>query len=268
MSKPKRKVSNQVDSYDAKPVTDAPIDKSPYVCQRDKPKFTVNLRNNIPFTEKQKAFIALAKHKDTRVIFFSGPAGTSKTLLSVYVGLLLLNDKKISEIVYIRSIIESASKSLGSLPGEAQEKFLPFAQPLIDKLDELLGKGDIDKLLADTRVKPMPINYLRGSSFAGNLIIADEAQNFDKKEMTLLLSRIGKYSKFFVCGDPYQSDINGKSSFQPFFDIFNSEESQNEGIYCVKFDKEDIMRSEILKYIIGVIENNADKLKEIAKPKI
>jgi len=262
MSKTKRNLTTSLNLNDNP--QDKRIDTSPYVAQRDKPKFTVNLRNNIPFTDKQKAFIELAKHKDTKVIFFSGPAGTSKTLLSVYVGLLLLNEKKASEIIYVRSIIESASKSMGSLPGEYNEKFSPFAQPLLDKLDELLCKGDIDKLFADQRVKPMPVNYLRGSSFAGNVVILDEGQNLDFKENLTVLSRIGQYAKFIICGDPLQSDIGSKNGFTPFFEMFDTPESQEKGIYCVKFGKEDIMRSEILKYIVDVVE----KYKEGVKSKI
>lgn len=187
---------------------------------------------------------------------------THNTLLSVYVALLLLNDKKSSEIIYVRSIIESASKSLGSLPGESDEKFSPFAQPLLDKLEELLSKGDINKLFADERIKPMPVNYLRGASFSGNTVILDESQNLTKAEIKTVISRIGRYSKFIICGDPQQSDINGKSGFRPFFDMFNTAESQEQGIYCVEFGKEDIMRSEILKYIVGVIEQYEEKYKE------
>jgi phosphate starvation-inducible PhoH-like protein len=262
--KPKRNRKMVVDNGVVEQLVEesAPVDRSPYVAQRDKPKFTVNLRNNIPFTEKQKAFIELAKDKHTKVIFFSGPAGTSKTILSVYAALLLLNDKKSSEIIYVRSIIESASKSLGSLPGESDEKFSPFAQPLLDKLEELLSKGDINKLLADTRIKPTPVNYLRGASFSGNTVIVDEAQNLTKSELKTVISRIGRYSKFIICGDPLQSDINGKSGFKPFFDMFNTSESQEQGIYCVEFGKEDIMRSEILRYIIGVIEEYEETHKE------
>ena len=50
-------------------------DTSPRVFQREKLNFNLNIRG-LEWTEKQKAFIELATHKDTKVIFLSGPAGT------------------------------------------------------------------------------------------------------------------------------------------------------------------------------------------------
>lgn len=232
-------------------------DNSPRVHQREKINFNLNIRG-LDWTEKQKAFIELATHKDTKVIFLSGPAGVSKTALAVFCALQLINTKKASELVYVRSLVESASQSLGSLPGEMGEKFKPFAMPLIDKLEEFLCMGDIKKLFADERVKPTPVNYLRGASYNANVVIVDEAQNLDfNKELVTVITRIGKFSKFFILGDPMQTDLKHReqSGFKPMFDLFNDEQSQKEGMYCVEFGKEDIMRSELLKFIVEKIEN-------------
>jgi phosphate starvation-inducible PhoH-like protein len=230
-------------------------DTSPRVPQRDKIPYTLGIKG-LEWTEKQKAFIELATHKDTRVIFLSGPAGTSKTALAVYCALALMNLKKASELIYVRSIVESASNTLGSLPGEAHDKFKPFAMPLVDKLEEFLCSGDIKKLFIDERIKPIPVNYLRGASYNANCIIVDEAQNLDTKELITAVTRIGKFSKFFILGDPMQTDLRNReqSGFKPMFDIFNDEESQKQGIFCVQFGKEDIMRSELLKFIVEKLE--------------
>lgn len=231
-------------------------DTSPRVHQREKIDFNLCLRG-LDWTEKQKAFIELATHKDTKVIFLSGPAGTSKSILAVYSALELLNQKRASELIYVRSIVESASTSLGSLPGEMGEKFKPFANVVIDKLEELLPSGDIKKLFADERVKPTPVNYLRGASYNANVVVVDEAQNFSMQELVTSITRIGKFTKYFILGDPMQTDLKHKdqSGFKPMFDIFNTEQAREQGIYCVEFGKEDIMRSEILKFIVEQIEN-------------
>jgi len=181
---------------------------------------------------------------------------THNTILATYAALKLLNDKRISEVIYVRSIIESASKGLGSLPGEADTKFAPFIMPLLDKMQELLKNGDTTKLLEDERVKPIPINFLRGASFNANIVIADEMQNADFSEIQTIITRIGKFSKFIFVGDPMQSDLREKhrSGFKPMFDIFNNQESKERGIFCVELGVEDIMRSEILKYIVEKLE--------------
>jgi phosphate starvation-inducible protein PhoH and related proteins len=228
-------------------------DKSQWVPQREKIQFDLNIRE-FPFTEKQQAFIELVNHKDTRVVFLDGPAGSSKTFLAVYAGLTMLQERKNGEIVYVRSLVESAEKGIGYLPGQAADKFSPFATPLMDKLEELLPKGEIQRLVAEERIRPIPVNFMRGLSLYATTCIVDECQNFSPKEIITVLTRIGKFSKFLFLGDHQQSDIKTKNGFSQILEIFNNQESMNEGIYSVKFDKTDIMRSDILKFIIGKLE--------------
>ena len=51
-------------------------------------------------------------------------------------------------------------------------------------------------------ISAAPVNYLRGASWSNKLIIADESQNFTLKELVTLVTRIGKKTKMFICGDP------------------------------------------------------------------
>lgn len=232
-------------------------DTSPYVHQKKKKDISFSTETNIPWTDKQQDFLKLIHDKNTKVVFLSGVAGTSKTLISVYAGLLALAEKRMSDVVYIRSAVESASTKLGFLPGELEDKFGPYLEPLADKLDELVGP-DITKILMQNElVSARPINYLRGCQFAGKFVIADEAQNFTVKELTTLVTRIGEFSKIIICGDPMQDDI-GNSGFNKFIDIFDNPESAVAGIQVFKFSEDDIVRSKILKFIVG-------KLKQLEK---
>lgn len=236
-------------------------DRSPRVEQREKIKETLQIKE-FEWTEKQKQLINLINDKNTQLVFIDGPSGSSKTLISVYCALLGLNQKKFTEIIYVRSLAESATKSIGSLPGEIEQKFEPFILPLEDKLEELLTKSDKDKLLQDSRIKPIPINFLRGTSFAVKFLLLDEAQNFTFKELVTAITRVGRFSKLIVLGDRRQADINGKSGFKKMFDIFNDEESRSQGIFCFEFTKDDIMRSGLVKFIVEKLENyelNQDK---------
>jgi len=56
-----------------------------------------------------------------------------------------------------------------------------------------------------------------------------------------------------------QSDIRN-SGFAQFLECFDNEESRAQGIHVFKFDKTDIFRSEILKFIIEKIENMDKKV--------
>jgi len=229
-------------------------DTSPKVHQNEKIKESVRIDER-QLTPKQIELLNLLQNKTTKLVFISGPAGTAKTYTSILAGLTLLNHKRVSEIVYVRSIVESSDNKLGFLPGEMDEKMSPYIQPLIDKLEELLPKHDIDKLKKEERIHGFPINFLRGLSWNAKCIVADEAQNMTKKELVTLITRVGEFSKLFICGDPDQSDINGKSGFVPTMNIFDDEESRNNGIYVFRFDEEDIVRSGLVKFILKKLKN-------------
>ncbi len=231
-----------------------PKDKSKFVGQRDKLSKTLDIHYQYPITDKQRQLLDIILDKNTKVVFVSGPAGTAKTLIGVYAGLLLLNDKKVSDFLYVRSVIESASKSLGALPGELLAKFEPYVMPLNDKLSEMLAKPDIEYLHKDKRVEGIPINFLRGSSHNVKYILADESQNFTTKELTTLITRLGQFSKMVICGDPMQSDVNGSSGFAKMADLFNDQESRAHGIHYFSFTRDDIVRSQILRYIMERLE--------------
>ena len=76
-----------------------------------------------------------------------------------------------------------------------------------------------------------------------------------KKELVTLITRVGEFSKLFICGDPDQSDINGKSGFTSIMNVFDDEDSKNNGIHIFKFDEEDIVRSGLVKFILKKLKN-------------
>jgi len=212
--------------------------------------------NNLKLTEKQKLFLSLALKPESNIMFVSGPAGSTKTYMAVYSALRHLSANEDLDLLYVRTVIESAEKGLGALPGDIEEKFNPYMMPLQDKLTEMLPKTNTAKaeMLDSGRLQAMPINYLRGASWKNKIVVADEAQNFTFKELTTLITRLGIGCKLFICGDFMQSDINGKTGFKKMFKIFDDAESKKKGIHSFSFTKEDIMRSPLQKFIIGKLE--------------
>jgi|TARA_R110000751_G_C13785576_1_gene481517 phosphate starvation-inducible protein PhoH len=215
------------------------------------PMKTILRVKEFPWTLKQKEFLKIALDDSTRVMFVNGPAGTAKTLLSVYCALKLLNMKSISDVMYIRSAVESSDRGIGFLPGSAEDKLKFYNLPFIDKLQELLTEKRVEKLEREGRIGMFPVNFARGMSWSAKCIIFDEAQNSSAKEITTVLTRMGKHSRCFILADPMQSDLHSKDcAFENMFNLFSDEESQEMGIRTFKFDEEDIMRSEIVKYLI------------------
>ena len=201
-----------------------------------------------------ESFLEACFKDECKMVLVDGPAGSAKTYLSVYVALQLLRTHKIQEIIYIRSIVESASKSMGSLPGEVDEKFLPWCFPLFEKLTEFLDKSISSNLITEEYVKCVPVNYVRGLTFNNACVIVDEAQNLTQGELTTILTRFGEKTKYIVTGDSQQSDIGAKTGFKSIISAFDSRESGEHGIYAFKFNELDIVRSEILKYIVKVLQ--------------
>jgi len=209
--------------------------------------------NQFPWTEKQKDFFRVALHPSTKIIFVSGPAGTSKTLLATYCSLQLLNLKCIEEIMYLRSAVESSDKSLGYLPGNADEKLKFFNLPFLDKLTELLSGTQAEKLEQENRISMFPVNFARGMNWKAKCVILDEAQNSTEKEIMTVLTRLGEGSRAFILADPMQTDLKGSDKTGGYVNlasVFSDEESLLQGVYHFTFNEDDIMRSELVKFLI------------------
>lgn len=236
--------------------TSANPDRSEHVHQEEKFKGVLTVKD-LKWTEKQKEFISLALNKDVKILLIKGPAGTSKTLLSVYASLKLLSDKKISDIIYIRSAVESSDSKLGYLPGDVDDKLSFYNLPFFDKLQELLPKPQVEKLKKEEKISMFPVNYSRGMSWNAKMIILDESQNSSEKEIVTVMTRIGKFSKCFILADPMQTDLPSQKGggFEHIFNKFSDEESKAMGIYSFEFDEEDIVRSELVKFIVKKLKN-------------
>ena len=232
-------------------------DTSPKVYQREKIDFDLHIRE-LPWTEKQQALIELGTAKETRVIFLSGPAGSSKSTLAMRIGLELMQQKKVAEMLFVRAAVESADSKLGYLPGDITGKFEPYMGPFEDKLEELLPAGEVKRLKGENRLIYQPINFVRGASWTAKFVILDEAQDLTINELQTLMTRIGKFTKMIICADPKQSDLpkNKQGGFEKCAYMFNTVEAQRFGIYSAAFNNYDIMRSELCKFIVETFENN------------
>ena len=219
-------------------------------------KRTIKIKQ-LPWTDKQKEFFKVSLHHETRIVFVNGPAGSSKSLLSVYCGLQLLNMKAISDIMYLRSAVESSDSKLGYLPGTAEDKLRFYNLPFLDKLDELLPTIRAEKLEQEGRISMFPVNFARGMNWKSKCIILDEAQNSSMKEITTVLTRLGEGSRCYVLADPMQTDLRNRDQiggFEKLYKSFTDQESQRMGIHTFQFDEDDIMRSELCKYVVKKIK--------------
>jgi phosphate starvation-inducible protein PhoH len=225
-----------------------------YVPQRSKIDFDLNIQSNVPFTDNQKKFIELANDPKVSCLIVEGPAGCAKSFTAVYCALKRLQEKKSSDLIYIRSLIQSKDGETGFLSGDLESKLYYYNLPMFGKLSEFLTEDEIKKLHKDNRIKTYPTSLIRGNSWNAQDIIADEMQNALFSSLVTILTRVGKYSKCYILADSSQNDYGEKSGFKQFFNIFDDDESKEHGIHTIRFTSDDIVRSGLVQYVVEKIE--------------
>ena len=216
---------------------------------------SLDKRLKFKFNERQLGIISQILDDRSKVVFIDGPAGTSKTFLAVYCGLKELFQDRKSSMLYIRTAAESGRINIGARPGEISEKIHHLVGPLVDKLDELLNRDEVSKLLDEVtgKIEAMPVNDIRGSNWVDKYIIIDESQNFEFSELVTVITRLGEGSKIIFVGDYTQSDIR-KSGWKQFIDLFSDVDSERNGAFRFDLTHEDIVRSQFLKFVVRKLE--------------
>jgi len=214
--------------------------------------FNFKIKRPFYFNPKHREFYDCIKNPKTKMGFVDGPAGSMKTYIAVYAALELIKQEEFQRLVYIRSVTESAERSLGSLPGEIDDKFSPYAIPLQEKIIEISDAGTYNMLKQRGIVEAIPVNFVRGLTFNKALVIVDEAQNLSRKELTTILTRFGRHSKYVVIGDCNQADVN-KSGYREIFNMFNTKQCADNDIFSFEFGIPEIARSKILRFICSVL---------------
>jgi phosphate starvation-inducible PhoH-like protein len=183
--------------------------------------------------------------RSNRNLVLSGFAGTGKTFLSSYIAYSDVFDGKYDKIVYMRSAVPT--RNIGFLPGNEKEKVEVYEAPYIDIATELLGRGDAYEILKKKSIIHfMSTSFIRGVTLRNAVIIVDETQNMTYHELDSLITRLGDNCRVIFCGDIRQSDLY-KNGFEDFYKVIRS---MNEFDF-IEFEKEDIVRSELVKsYII------------------
>ena len=172
------------------------------------------------------------KEKDLVVMF--GAAGSGKTLLALAAATEMVKGKKsyqMDEIIFGKTM-DSQFEEMGFLPGNEHEKLAPWAGAVYDNMEELSRINKTDEyhprvaIEGDKTafVKLKNLGFFRGRSLKHRVLIIDEAQNLNAKQMKTLLSRAGENCKVILMGNLKQIDND-----------YLSENSSGLTYICAKF---------------------------------
>jgi phosphate starvation-inducible protein PhoH and related proteins len=220
-----------------------------------------SLRKITPITDSQKdVFDAFEEGLN---LLLCGSAGTGKTYISLYLALseLIKRDRTAKDhptkIMIVRSTV--SSRDIGFLPGTVKEKMAVYEDPYRGIFSELFGRGDAYEILKSKGIIEFcSTSFLRGTTINDTYMIVDEVQNCTYEEIKTVITRVGKNTKIFFCGDLSQNDLyrnrNDTTGLPKFIRILDNMEEFD----IVEFGVEDIVRSGIVKSFI-IAEEKVDK---------
>jgi phosphate starvation-inducible PhoH-like protein len=191
------------------------------------------------------------------IVFGIGPAGTGKTYLAVALAVAALKKEQVARIILTRPAVE-AGEALGFLPGELEEKIMPYLRPLYDALRDMLEPDEIERAIARQTIEVAPLAYMRGRTLNNAFVILDEAQNTTTEQMFMLLTRIGPNSKCVVTGDVTQIDLpaNKRSGVIEALQALKNVP----GIATVYFTERDVVRHQLVRAIISAYQQHRTPL--------
>lgn len=157
-----------------------------------------------PRNVEQELAFDLLQDSDITVKLIQGAWGGGKDLLMSAHAIDLVRKQKYDKIIWLRNNIEvKNSKQIGFLPGDKNEKLLPFASPLADNMG---GFDGLQMWMMSGKIEVEHLGFIRGRTFNRCIVICSEAENTTKEHLQLIISRMGEDSQLWINGDIKQVD--------------------------------------------------------------
>lgn len=159
---------------------------------------------------EQQLALDVLMNNDIKVVSILGQAGCGKTLMAIAAGLqqVLDDGAKYKKLIVARPV-QPMGRDIGFLPGNVEEKLLPWLAPIQDNLEALMNndKEHLKMLIEEGTIELEALTYIRGRSISNAYILIDESQNLSVHEIKTILTRVGENTKIVLTGDVKQIDV-------------------------------------------------------------
>lgn len=217
-------------------------------------KFKPQVTNLNPITSNQQLLMEALRSK--QLVIADGSSGTGKTYLACWWAAKNLIERNIKKIILIRCYQPLAGRTIGFIPGDANEKLMPFYRQMIDYLEEFLGKDRVEISMKHGDIEICSLENIRGRSWDDAVIIVDESQGLFIPEVQALITRIGEYSQMILVGDAsgFQSDFHGSMDGLTYLQKLVLK-YHIDSCSTITFTSDDIVRSGIVKDFVKAFES-------------
>lgn len=207
----------------------------------------------IKLSDKQVELFNLIK--GNKIIIATGPPGTAKTFCACYAALKLYAKKQCDKIIISKPTEIVGSNALGFLPGGLDEKLFVYMDSFVSVCSDIVERPFLNQMIASKDIEYKPVQFMRGATFKNCIVIVDEFQSFDIKELMAIVTRFGENCKMIFIGDVNQNDIDKK---YVAVSVFQKILIGIEGVVTFEFERKDIVRDPMLIEITDRYEKLKD----------
>jgi phosphate starvation-inducible PhoH-like protein len=209
--------------------------------------------------QKQKDFLKILKDGKNEICFGIGSAGSGKSYISLAYALQCIGDQTFKRIICMVPTCEAGAMSLGYLKGGLDDKVEPYIEADTYTMRKILSnsgnyseKTIVERLIHYNTISYEFVNFARGKTFDDAIILVNEAENYSKEEMLLILTRVGENSKIIITGDLKQTDRKdikrGMTDCGLSYAVDRLKELDE--VSVVEFTEKDIVRNPLITKIL------------------
>ena len=151
----------------------------------------------------QRCALDMLNNKNITICAVLGTYGSGKTKLCLASALnAVIKKGEQSTILGCRPPVGEGAQ-IGFLPGDFSNKTDPFFLPLEQQLDG--GSFELESLKQRGVLSMNIPYYMKGTTYNDCIMVCDECEDLDYKQIKLVGTRVGQNSRIFFCGDYRQS---------------------------------------------------------------